>query len=238
MSQKTHFDDYQRRLNDRLLADVKFAQSLVRHNGERGRILELTFQKLLERHLPEAFGLTTGFAIDHKGNISKQLDIIVYSKSHCPFFFNEGISVLPVEAVILAVEVKTKLDAREFEDVRKKARSVIELDRSAIVPQVRAPESPMNAEDGLHMPLFLGVSLESVDTKKLLASQSGQIIEPVFISMDGRCLMRGIGPDHSVRWVHEIDDPAASFVLFSTMMVTQTVLRPIDVSKYIKVLPR
>ncbi|UWR50118.1 DUF6602 domain-containing protein [Phaeobacter inhibens] len=237
MKHSPPMQEYQKNLNERVLADIKFAQSLIRHNGERGRVLELTFQKLLERHLPEAYGVTTGFAIDQKGDLSKQLDIIVYSKSHCPFFFNEGISVLPVEAVILAVEVKSKLDTREFQDVRRKARSVIDLDRSAVIAKPGEPSSPMNANDGLHMPLILGVSLESVDTTKLLAAQSGEVIEPVFISMDGRCLMRGAGPDRKIKWVHQIDDPAASFVLFSTMMVTQSILRPIDVTKYLKVMP-
>lgn len=231
------FFEYQKLLEEKLIAELNFARSLVAHSGERGRIVELTMQKFLEQHLPEAFGITTGFAIDHKGQLSKQIDLIVYSKSQCPFFFNEGISVLPVEAVILAVEVKTKMDRREFEDTRQKARSLIGLDRSAILPSNSDRVNPMAGSDGFHMPLVLGVSLDSVDMKELIKSFSGEEIEPIFISMDGNCLMNGVGPSGRPQWEYKIDYPAAMFVLMSTMMVTQSNLATIDISKYLKVLP-
>jgi len=231
------FSDYQKLLEQKLSADMDFARSLVKHNGERGRIVELVFKKVLERHLPEAFGVTTGFAIDQHSQLSKQLDLIVYDKSKCFFFFNEGVSVLPVEAVILIIEVKTKLTKTEFEDTREKARSLLQLDRSAYVPQPYLPASPMTDAEGRHIPLCIGVSLTSVDTRDLLESISGEVIEPVFVSMDGKCLMNGHGPSGNPAWVHEVDYPAAMFVLFASMMTSQARMLPIDVTKYLKVNP-
>lgn len=230
--------EYQKRLNQKLMADIQFAQSLIEHNGERGRVLELTFQSLLDRHLPEGFGIATGFAMDQYGALSKQMDLLIYSKQHCPFLYNEGVTVLPVEGIILVIEVKTKLDRRQFDDVRSKARSIINLDRSAVLPLQKGAVNPMDSSDGLHMPLVMGVSLSSVDTETLVKSYVGEVIEPIFLSMDGNCLMNGIGPSGIPKWEYRIDDPAAALILFSNMMVTRTVPRQIDMSKYLKVLPK
>jgi len=230
--------DYQKLLEQKLSADMDYARSLVKHNGERGRIVELVFKKVLERHLPEAFGVTTGFAIDQHSQLSKQLDLIVYDKSKCPFFYNEGVSVLPVEAVILTIEVKTTLNKRAFDDTREKARSLLDLDRSAIIPQQQLFRGPYSDKNGHHIPMCLGVSLDAVDTKELLAGVPGEEIEPLFVSMDCKCLINGSNPDGSVGWTYELDYPAAMFVLLASMMTSQAQMLPIDVTKYIKVNPK
>ncbi|MFS4582702.1 DUF6602 domain-containing protein [Phaeobacter sp. C3_T13_0] len=231
------FENYQQLLEQKLSADMSFARSLVEHNGERGRLVELVFKKVLEQHLPEAFGVTTGFVIDQHGKLSRQLDLIVYSKATCPFFFNDGLSVIPVEALILAVEVKTKMTLREFQDTREKARSVMNLDRTAYVPQPYIISGATSGKDGRHVPLIIGVSLDSVDTRQLLSSGTGEVIEPVFLSMDGRCLLNGVGPSGGVSWTHEVNYPAAMFVLLASMMTTQAQMVPIDITKYLKVRP-
>ena len=228
---------YQETLERKLSADIDFARSLIKHQGERGRVVELMFKSLLECHLPESFGVTTGFAIDQHSNLSKQLDLVVYDKSHCPFLFNQGVAILPVEAVILAVEVKTKLNKAEFNKSRETARSILKLDRSAYVTRTSRTPSPFEDGQGRHMPLLLVASLDSVDTKELFNSVKGQLIEPIFISMDGRCLLNGIGPSGTTQWEFKIDYPAAMFVLLASMLVTQSRIPPIDVSKYLKVLP-
>ena len=201
-------------------------------------MVELVFQKLLEKHLPEGFGTITGFAVDQHGKLSKQIDIIVYDKSTSPFLLNDGVSVLPVEAVISAIEVKTKLDKAAFEDTREKARSLLALERSAYVTQEFPVTTPFNQRDGKHLPLFVGVSLDAIDTETLLSQYTGEEIEPVFVSMDGRCLLRGIHPDGSVGWTYEIENPGAMFILLASMLTSQARMVPIDFTKYLSSKPK
>jgi hypothetical protein len=230
--------DFQKQLETKISVEMDFARSLIKHNGERGRMVELVFQKLLEKHLPEGFGTVTGFAVDQNGSLSKQIDLIIYDKSTSPFLMNDGVSVLPVEAVISAIEVKTKLDKAAFEDTREKARSLMALERSAYVLQEYPVTTPFNERDGRHLPLFIGVSLDAVDMKKLLSQFKGQEIEPLFVSMDGRCLLNGVHPDGSMKWTYEVDNPGAMFILLASMMTSQARMVPIDFTKYLNAMPK
>ena len=238
MTENSLLREFQSTLEERLQSDFRFLRSLIKHNGERGRLVEVAFQRILERHLPEGFGLVTGFAIDQHGSLSKQIDLMVYRKDHTPFLLNDVVSVLPIEGVVAAIETKSKLRMKEFQDARVKARSLIDLDRSAVLASTKSSQFSLGGNDVTQAgPPFICASIESADTAEILRSLKGQNIEPMFISMDGKCLLNGIGPSGVTGWCHAVDLPASCFVLLIEMIVTRSEMPIIDFSKYMKVRP-
>ncbi len=237
-NQEDRLRQFQVSLEKRLQSDLGFLRSLIEHNGERGRLVEVAFQRVLERHLPDGFGIVTGFAIDHNGNLSKQIDLIIYRKDHTPFLLNDVVSVIPVEGILIAIEVKSMLNKESFDDAREKARSVIELDRTAVLQSSRERVFSIDDADTTQSgPPFICVSLESVNTQNLEQSLRGQTIEPLFISMDGKCLVNGVGPSGITGWQYRVDHPASFFVLMVEMILTRSEMPTIDFSKYLKVMP-
>ncbi len=95
------------------------------HLGTRGRWRELFLTELIEPLLPDGISATTGVLVDCKGVQSKQLDIIIYASNLLPPLFQSAEqSVIPVDAAIQVIEVKSTLNASEVKDSLRKARSV------------------------------------------------------------------------------------------------------------------
>lgn len=225
-------DKHQILLEKRVQAQLQSARALIPHNGERGRAVEDVIRNLLLEHLPEAYGVTTGFAMDCHGELSKQLDLIVFNKLQCPFILKGPADILPSEAVIFAIEVKTKMTKEAFLDVISKAKSIEALDRTSTVPQPFYLTGPTTDKTGKHMPLFLGVSETSQDTKDLKALVTGSGNPCNLVSLDGKILFPAFGPNKNARWLYEYDRPATMLVNFAIGIATQSQMPVIDFHKY------
>lgn len=99
----------------------KIAQAKVyitKHNPSTGALAEAVLRQFLKEHLPGGAGVEQGFIVDSLGNLSRQCDILIYdSHLYAPFYQAGGLVVVPVEAVIAIVEVKTSINRRAFHDV-------------------------------------------------------------------------------------------------------------------------
>lgn len=99
----------------------KIAQAKVyisRHNPTTGALAEAVLRQFLNDHLPGAVGVEQGFIIDKEGGLSKQCDILIYdSHWYAPFYRVGGVVVVPAEAVIAIIEVKTSINKVAFHDV-------------------------------------------------------------------------------------------------------------------------
>lgn len=79
-----------------------------RHWGEDGRYKEIILMNYLRRILPGNVSVGTGFVQNKIGEITSQIDIIVY-KSSAPRLFSEGdFVILMPESVLGIIEVKSK----------------------------------------------------------------------------------------------------------------------------------
>lgn len=109
-----------------------FSETLrhVDHPLELGIARERLLVEYLRRFLPERYGIDTGFVIDSKDNISKQIDVVIYDKVVSPVFEIPGkIKYFPCECVVVVGEVKSTITDREtLSDALGKIRSVQELD--------------------------------------------------------------------------------------------------------------
>lgn len=108
-------------------------ERLIDHPGELGQGREEIIREFLRKYLPKRFDVSTGFAFDANGNISKQLDIVIADALICPRFETAGgIRLFPCESIVAAGQVKSAITSRdELRDALENLQSVKALDRSA-----------------------------------------------------------------------------------------------------------
>ena len=107
-------------------------ESLIPHPGELGTGREEVLRQFLRKYLPQRFGVSTGFVVDSSGNVSKQIDVIIYDALLTPKFEAVGGKIFhPCESVVCVGEVKSVLTShKDFNGALENLRSVKELDRS------------------------------------------------------------------------------------------------------------
>ncbi|MBI3822250.1 MAG: hypothetical protein HY289_06170 [Planctomycetes bacterium] len=104
----------------------------VSHSGLRGEIREILIRDLFRPLLPADVGVGSGEIISHTNQTSKQTDIVLYDRSILPpIVFQEAAGIFPVEAVLYAIEVKSKLTSQELRDSDSAARKLEQLEYSA-----------------------------------------------------------------------------------------------------------
>ena len=112
----SHYFDHASRELQSKIAQAKVY--IVNHNPSTGAMAEAVLRQFLKEHLPGAVSVGQGFITDTSGRISKQCDILIYdSQRYAPFFRAEDVVVVPAEAVIAIIEVKTSINRRAFHDV-------------------------------------------------------------------------------------------------------------------------
>lgn len=104
----------------------------IYHPTAKGDEAELNWIGLLRTYLPERYTVDSGFVVDHKGNISEQIDIIIYDRHFTPFIFRgENVVYIPAEGVYAVFEVKPHFDKKYYEYAIKKLKSVKALKRTS-----------------------------------------------------------------------------------------------------------
>jgi hypothetical protein len=91
----------------------------------KGRAREIFVSDLLVPFLDRSFGVCTGVVIDSDGGHSNQIDIIIYNTVVVPpVMLSAGEGVIPYEAVLATIEVKTTLNSVELRKGVQNARSI------------------------------------------------------------------------------------------------------------------
>ena len=103
----------------------------ISHPGENGRAREQIISSYLRRLVPEEFGIDTGFVLDALGNISRQIDIVIYRTGYHPVFEIGGIKHFMVESVVAVIENKASIGSRDkLQSALDNIKSVKTLDRT------------------------------------------------------------------------------------------------------------
>lgn len=120
---------YYEGVTQQLRAEVELMNELITmHNGLKGTGNENALRELLTKFLPKRFGIDTGMVIDRTGQVSKQIDVIIYDCLEYPSLYTlGGIHLFPVDNVYATIEVKTTLDAGAAREARENAASVLKL---------------------------------------------------------------------------------------------------------------
>lgn len=124
----------------RLVEEYEITRVALEHRGLKGTAREEALSQFLTAHLPAQFQSATGEIISTTGR-SKQVDLIIAHATRTPTLYRSGnIQVVPIEAVLAAVEVKTTLDEGELSKALSNIQSVKALKKTAF----------FGSEDPLH----------------------------------------------------------------------------------------
>lgn len=147
-----HLDELLSAAAENMTRDLR--RRLISHPGELGTAREQIIRNFLTAHLPKRFEVSTGFVFDCKGNVSRQLDIVVFDADTCPRFeIPGGKFMFPCEAVVAVGQVKSSLTSRDaFRSAIDNLASAKSLDRSAngTAFDTRFNESLSPRENHLH----------------------------------------------------------------------------------------
>lgn len=94
-----------------------------------GAARELPLKQFLSEHLPRRYSVGSGEVVDYLGHQTGQLDLIIYDgASTCPLMnLDNGDVLLPAEALLATIEVKTTLTEPELSKAIKGISAVHNL---------------------------------------------------------------------------------------------------------------
>ena len=121
-------------LQKQMLASLKVDREFIGHPGSKGDATEQRWIEFLRTYLPDRYKVDKAIVIDSTGNVSEQMDVVIYDAIYTPFIFNQdGFMYIPAESVYAVFEVKQDVKgyidyaAQKVESVRKLKRTSIEM---------------------------------------------------------------------------------------------------------------
>ena len=168
------------------------------HSVAKGDAREHGWRKLFRRFLPDRYGVKSGFIIDSEGTLSDQTDCIIYRKDMGIELYSVGHNtVIPVEAVFGAFEIKPFLEKSSLDYAEDKASKIAKL---KITNNLLWNGSTGQTENGLiTMPaggsIILGLLADKIKVKskwkqpafKKLLSQPKTMLS-VFMTVEHGCV--------------------------------------------------
>lgn len=135
MSENTKLTTLFAKLQADMTAKADFG-SVLNHPTDNGDNSEKNWIKWFNDYLPQRYKAAKATVIDSKGNISHQIDLVLYDAQYSYLAFNENdILYIPAESVYAVFEIKPELNKTYMEYAGKKAESVRSLYRtSAEIP--------------------------------------------------------------------------------------------------------
>lgn len=200
---------------------VAHARSIgaVPHRGLKGQLREIVVRELLKPLLPDEYVLATGQIISAYGEVSHQVDLAACLRRLMPpILLESACGIMPLEATLFTVEIKSVLNASELQKADDAAR-VLAAFRYA--PPVGSRHfDPEHEIEGVisyliafDTDLSLGGKSEIARYSELLNSQAPAI--------RGLCIVgRGFWFWADSRW-HEwkLEEPDSELALFAAAII-------------------
>lgn len=119
-------------LQQQLVAKLVTNRRNIKHSGTKGDATELCWLEMLNSYLPQRYHTAKAFVLDSKGQVSDQIDIVIFDRQYSPFLFNQDNALyVPAESVYAAIEVKQDIDKTVIEYAGNKTASVRQLKRTS-----------------------------------------------------------------------------------------------------------
>jgi len=94
-------------LQSQMNATLSTNRDFINHPGSKGDSLENAWIEWLRKYLPNRYSVDKAIVIDHEGNTSHQIDVVIYDNWFTPFIFSQnGFHYIPAEGVYAVFEVK------------------------------------------------------------------------------------------------------------------------------------
>ena len=131
MQQKFDSVKFIQTIGNRLVDEISNARKATTP-GIVGAAVERPVREQLENILPRGIAVGQGCVIDSYGNVSQQIDIVLYERDICPVFKINNTpeaTYYPCEGVIAVGEIKSVLNTNGLNDAFNKIKSVKALAR-------------------------------------------------------------------------------------------------------------
>jgi len=134
---KINLSDLFEGLQNQMLAQLNTNREFIKHPTSKGDSLENVWIDWLRKYLPNRYSVDKAIVIDSSGNLSEQIDVVIFDQQYTPFVFTQnGIHYIPAEGVYAVFEVKPDLkgtvdDITYIEYTGKKIASVRSLKRTS-----------------------------------------------------------------------------------------------------------
>ncbi len=97
-------------LQEQMKAQLSTNRENILHPGSKGDSLENVWIEWLRKYLPNRYSVDKAFVVDSSGNLSDQIDLVIYDQQYTPFVFTQdGVHYIPAEGVYAVFEVKPDL---------------------------------------------------------------------------------------------------------------------------------
>jgi hypothetical protein len=178
VSKKVNTKEIFRGLQSQMEAKLTFNRNIISHPTSKGTASELEWTEMLSTYLPKRYCADSAFVMDANGNISEQIDIVIFDRQYSPFILRQnGVTYIPAESVYAVIEVKQELNKANIEYAQKKAASVRKLSRtSAPIPHaggVFDPKKPARILAGI---LTVDGTLSLEVQEKLANAGDGRVL--------------------------------------------------------------
>lgn len=193
-----------------------------KHAQTKGNERELPVREFLEQNLPASYAAVGGEIVDVRGQMSPQMDVIVYNRMKNPAFVSGASHILPAEAPLVTFEVKSTLTAEELKKSYRAAHTLKDLH------PLGRPLSPVRKEGApaddqfryFHCVFAYSTDLaetadwEEREFKRIVAAAASEAIDVALIDRVYVADRGMIIPEKSVAVSEEIANGTALFQLF------------------------
>ena len=110
MSKKINLKDLFGGLQNQMTAQLNTNRDFINHPSLKGDSLENTWIEWLRKYLPNRYCVDKAVIIDSTGQVSDQIDLVIYDQQYTPFVLKQnGVYFIPAEGVYAVFEVKPDL---------------------------------------------------------------------------------------------------------------------------------
>ena len=119
-------------LQQQMLISLKLNREFIGHPSSKGDATEQHWIEFLRAYLPDRYKVDKAIVIDSTGNVSEQMDVVIYDAIYTPFIFKQdGFMYIPAESVYAVFEVKQDVKGN-IEYAAQKIESARKLKRTSI----------------------------------------------------------------------------------------------------------
>lgn len=121
---------YQSMLKANIARTVAAAKSAtwIQHPGSKGRARELFLVDLLIPFLPPTVGVCSGIVVDTGNHSCPQADVLLFDRRVAsPLLFSSQEGAVPIESLVAAMEVKSRLKRRDLVQAVQLAESIVKM---------------------------------------------------------------------------------------------------------------
>lgn len=126
-------------LQNQMVAQLNTNREFILHPGSKGDSLENVWIEWLRKYLPNRYCVDKAIIIDSNGDLSNQIDLVIYDQQYTPFVLTQnGVHYIPAEGVYAVFEVKPDFQGKVeehnfFEYTGIKIESVRRLKRTSVI---------------------------------------------------------------------------------------------------------